>query len=110
MRIAAVPVNLNQAELTRECVLSLSRGTLSPTWIIVIDNGSQSDPSALLQATQPQNIVVRHARNLGFAPPANAGIERALALGADAVLLINNDAVVGATCLAVLASTLEEDG
>jgi len=109
MRIAAVTVNWNQARLTQECVSSLAAGTEVPAWIIVVDNGSQTDPTALVRDVHAPTIVVRNDRNLGFAAGANIGIERAAALGAEAVLIVNNDAVVAADCLKELSAALEHD-
>lgn len=110
MRIAAITVNWNQAHLTQLCVESLVAGTLPPAWIIAVDNGSQTNPTPLVSSACPAAIILRNEYNLGFAAAANLGIERALALGADAVFLINNDAVAAPACLAELSATLEHDG
>ena len=52
----------------------------------------------------PAAEVVRSDRNLGFAGGSNLGIQRALALGADHVLLLNNDTDVDAGFLAPLVA------
>ena len=109
MRVAAITVNWNQARLTQQCVASVLAGAQVPPWVIVVDNGSQCDPTPLVREVHPDIIVLRNARNLGFAAGANAGIAHALALGADAVLLVNNDAVVAPTCVAELAAALGGD-
>src|ERR1041385_4549232 len=102
MRIAAVTINWNQALLTQKCVASLAASQAAPDWIIVIDNGSREDPTELVRAAYPQTVLLRHPPNLGFAAPANSGIQHALDVGADAVLLMNNDAVLGDRCIAEL--------
>jgi hypothetical protein len=109
MRVAAVSVNWNQAELTRLCVASLVAGSQLPDWVIVVDNGSDQDPTPLVHSAYPQTIVLHNQDNLGFAGGSNRGIQHALALGADAVLIVNNDAVVVADCLAELVSALDAD-
>jgi len=110
MRVAAVTVNWNQPQLTQQCVQSLAAGSSLPAWIIVVDNGSQVNPTALVGEVYAPTIVLRHAQNRGFAAAANAGIEHALGLGADAVLIINNDAVVAPACVAELTAALDRDG
>lgn len=109
MRVDAVVVNWNQAELTRACVQSLSDGLLRPRSIFVVDNGSRQDPAPLLGGIGAQVRVLYHERNLGFAAGANSGIRAALAEGADAVFLINNDAVAAPECLTRLVEVLEAD-
>lgn len=107
MQIAAVTVNWNQPRLTQECVRSLAAGARVPRWLIVVDNGSRADPTSLVRAVHAETIVVRNARNLGFAAAANIGIEQAVRLGAEAVLIVNNDAVVAPACVAELVAALE---
>ncbi|HVM96415.1 MAG TPA: glycosyltransferase family 2 protein [Candidatus Acidoferrales bacterium] len=109
MRIAAVSVNWNQGELTRLCVASLIAGSRIPDWVIVVDNGSDQDPTAAVKLASPETIVVRNSHNQGFAGGSNRGIERALSLGADAVLLVNNDALVAEGCLQELLAVLSSD-
>jgi GT2 family glycosyltransferase len=109
MDVACVIVNWNQAQLTQQCVGSVVSGEHVPPWIIVVDNGSQSDPGELAREVHAETIVLRNRCNLGFAGGANTGIEHALKLGAEAVLIVNNDAVVGRTCVAELIAALGQD-
>ncbi len=109
MRVAAVTVNWNQPTLTRLCLESLIAGTHVPEWIIAVDNASATDPTMTLRSICPQVIVVRNAANLGFAGGANVGIRAALTREADAVLIINNDAVAAPDCVAELAAALSRD-
>jgi GT2 family glycosyltransferase len=66
--VAAVILDYKAPDLTRNCVKSLPPGVK----VIVIDNSET---------------------NLGFAAGCNAGIKRALEMGADYVWLLNNDAI-----------------
>lgn len=109
MRVGAVTVNWNQPHLTQLCVQSLVKGSRVPDWVIVVDNGSTLDPTAVVRGAYPHTVVLRNATNMGFAAAANHGTERALALGAEAVLIVNNDAVVHPDCVAALVSALEGD-
>ncbi len=109
MRVAAVIVNWNQAQLTQQCVASVVTGERAPLWVIVVDNGSACDPAPLVREVHRETIVLYNPRNVGFAAGANMGIEHALRLGADAVLVVNNDAVVAANCIGELMTALERD-
>lgn len=109
MRIAVVIPMWDQHELTLRCLRALAELPQRPFAVIVVDNASQPDPRAALEAASPGVIVLRQEENLGFAGGCNAGIRRALADGADAVLLLNNDAVVDASLLAELQRGLETD-
>ncbi|GBD25138.1 N-acetylglucosaminyl-diphospho-decaprenol L-rhamnosyltransferase [bacterium HR30] len=110
MRVAAVVVNWNRADLTRECVESIRGGRLVPTWTVVVDNGSVEDPRHVFADTAGSVCWVFLRENRGFAGGANAGMEFALRHGAEAIFLVNNDAVVDPTCLSELVKALERDG
>src|SRR5579862_2411940 len=109
MRVAAVIVNWNQPHLTKLCVESLARSSRVPEQMIVVDNGSTLDPTALLRAAYPHTTVMRNATNEGLPAAANRGTEAALAGGADAVLIVNNDAIMHPDCVAELVKVLEGD-
>jgi GT2 family glycosyltransferase len=109
MRVAAVIVNWNQALLTQQCVASVVASSAAPLWVIVVDNGSGCDPAPLVREVHRDAIVLHNPHNVGFAAGANTGIERALRLGADAVLIVNNDAVVAPNCIGELVTALGRD-
>ncbi len=64
--------------------------------VVVVDNGSDEDESALLQdaAADPKVTLIRNHENLGVARALNIGIRRAAALGFDWVLLLDQDSIV----------------
>lgn len=109
MRVDGVVVNWNQPQLTRACVESLAQGTVRPHTVFVVDNGSREDPAPLLSEVGVEVQVIYHGRNLGFAAGANSGMRAALRHGAEAIFLINNDAVVATDCLARLRDVLAAD-
>jgi GT2 family glycosyltransferase len=92
--LAVVILNWNGLPDTLACLESLSRSELNGFKTIVVDNGSDQDPSALLAQRFPHVLMVRSDANRGFAGGMNLGLERGLELGADYVLLLNNDTVV----------------
>lgn len=90
--VAVLLLNWRQYERTAACLESIYALEAPPTpSIYLIDN--ESDPSALkaLLAKHPSVIPIPLEANLGFAGGMNAGIKRALADGADYVVLLNND-------------------
>jgi GT2 family glycosyltransferase len=109
VRVSIVIPMWNQPELTQRCLRSLQNLTHPPDDVIVVDNGSQPDPRAALEAARPGVVILRLEANRGFAGGCNAGIRHALAAGAGAVLLLNNDTVVHPELLRELVRVLETD-
>jgi GT2 family glycosyltransferase len=102
--VAVVVLDYNQETLTTNCIRSiLSHNAVD---IIVVQNGRPNHTYAALGSRI--HLVFNNA-NLGFATGMNRGIERALELGADVVLLLNNDTLVEEGALALLAARLRSD-
>lgn len=57
----------------------------------MVDNGSREDIAAPVGEEFPGAVVVKNGGNLGFSGGMNAGMRRGLGLGADYLLLLNND-------------------
>jgi GT2 family glycosyltransferase len=89
MRLVAVVLSWNGREDTLVALESL-RGIET----VVVDNGSSDGSADAVAERFPELQLVRTGVNLGFAGGNNVGIRRALDLGADWVLLVNNDATV----------------
>jgi GT2 family glycosyltransferase len=93
-KVAIVVLNWNGYHYTKACVESLERITWPNYEIIVVDNGSTDDSARKLREDFPRHQILANPTNLGFARGHNVGIRRALADGADYVLLLSNDFVV----------------
>jgi len=79
----------------------VAASTVAAAPLVVVDNGTGAlTERAVGDAAVAELVAVRE--NIGFAGGANLGIRRALAAGADFVLLLNNDAMLEAGCLAEL--------
>jgi GT2 family glycosyltransferase len=99
-----IPI-VNGVRLTLECLISVSRFSQEvPLEVIVVDNGSTDQSTALLSSI-PNLRYVRHEQNLGFGPGNNAGA--ALARGRYLVFL-NNDAQVQSGWLSGLLQAFDE--
>jgi GT2 family glycosyltransferase len=92
-RTAIVVLNFNGLDDTLKCLESL-RGVTVAADVILVDNASAIDPTAPSLQCYPGIDVIRTAQNLGYAGGNNRGIERALATGAEFVLVLNNDTIV----------------
>ena len=88
MKLVAVVLNWNGGEDTPAALASLA-GVAT----ICVDNGSTDGSDELVAERFPDVELLRTGTNLGFTGGNNAGVRRALELGADWVLLMNNDAV-----------------
>lgn len=92
--VTVVVLNWNGCDDTLACLASLQRCTYPALRILVVDNGSSDGSEEAIRAAHPDVDFLQTGSNLGFAGGNNAGTERALADGADFVLLLNNDTEV----------------
>jgi GT2 family glycosyltransferase len=104
-RVALIILNWNGWSDTIACVESVRRQTLKPDWIVVVDNASSDESEVKLRALGPEVTVLQSGANLGFAGGNNVGIRWALAQGATAVWLLNNDATADDRALEALVAT-----
>ncbi|RZK24658.1 MAG: glycosyltransferase family 2 protein [Hymenobacter sp.] len=92
MLYIVIPV-FNRWHYTRECLESLRQQTSQDFRTVVVDDGSTDETAAALARDYPEVEVVTGDGNLFWTAGVNAGIRRALALGADRVMTMNNDVV-----------------
>ncbi|MFD0710693.1 glycosyltransferase [Paenibacillus sp. GCM10027626] len=95
----------NQLEYLQECIESITKHTLEPYELIVIDNASDDGTAAYLQATRTIRYWV-NKENLGFAGAVNQGLM--LARGTT-LLILNNDSVVTPHWLSNLLTCLHSN-
>lgn len=87
-----IPV-YNRKEFTRDCLISLRNQTYKNHKTIIVDDGSTDGTKEMLQTEFPDVIVLFGDGNLFWTRAINMGIRRALDLGAEYVLTLNNDTV-----------------
>lgn len=79
---------------THECLTSIAPMLNAHTHCVVVDNASRDDTVANVRRYFPQVTVIENSSNLGVPRGYNVGFRHALANGADAVLMLNNDTVL----------------
>ncbi len=91
--------------MLEDCLAALRGDSVDATvQVIVVDNGGRASrlPSELLAGVD----LCIPGNNLGFAAGMNLGIQRALALGATAIMILNDDVVVEPGWLGPLVAEL----
>jgi len=105
--VAIVVLNWNGKQLTLDCVDSLLALEYDATSVIVVDNHSTDGTAEAVRSRYGERVIlVENPRNLGFAAGNNVGIERALELGCEAIMLLNNDTIVSPSLLDALVPAL----
>ena len=105
--VAVVVLSWNGREDTLACLRSLARVSEPELHVIVVDNASSDGTAEAVAQEFPEVELVRSEENLGFAGGMNLGLRRALEVGADYALTLNNDTVVGAALVTALVEEAE---
>ena len=112
-KLSVVIVNWNAVQDTAACLRSIraweAAGGVGRPAVWVVDNGSRPPGIEPIRREFPEVQVVQSPVNRGFGGGSNLGIEAALASGAGAILLLNNDASVDAASVAAMLETLGSD-
>jgi GT2 family glycosyltransferase len=104
-KMLIVVVNYNGLLDTRRCLESIASIDDSTVSTLVVDNGSTEDPSERLRAEFPWCRVERLPSNTGWAGGNNVGLRIGVEeIGAEHVLLLNNDTTVAPQIVARLAA------
>ncbi len=89
-KVSIILVLYNQAALTLLCLRSLLEHSDVSMHLIIVDNASSDQTSALLDRLRNVTIL-RNSGNVGFVDAVNQGAEKA---EGEYILLLNNDAVL----------------
>jgi len=109
--VAVVVLTWNAERHVDACLGSLGRleGDGLDASVLVVDNGSSDGTVAAVRARFPAVEVLENGRNLGFAGGNDAGLEVALARGADWIYLLNPDTDVDPAFLAEAVAVGQAD-
>lgn len=103
--VSVVVLNWNGKADTLDCLQSLRAVDYPNFTVHVVDNASSDDSVPTIRAAFPEVELICSSRNLGYAGGNNLGIRRALEIGAQYILLLNNDTVVDPGLLSALVKT-----
>ncbi|MEI8031764.1 MAG: glycosyltransferase family 2 protein [Chlorobiaceae bacterium] len=104
-----VILNWNGAGDTIACLGSLE-GELSPSCrALVVDNGSTDGSPERISEAFPETELLRLPFNTGYAGGNNAGFRRAVEMGAEYVIFLNNDTLVESGFSRPLLETLQRN-
>jgi len=101
-RWTIVVLSWNGRDDTLACLGSICRIPRDDIRVICVDNGSEDGSVEAVRREFPEVELIENGRNLGFAGGNNAGIRRALELGTDWVVLVNNDATLATDAIDAL--------
>lgn len=105
--MAVVVLHYNGEVDTIACLRSLAVSDWPANLTIVVDNGSEHAIEPVLAERFADVTVIRNSTNLGFAGGMNVGLMAALEVGAEYVLLLNNDTEVEASMLTRLVQAAQ---
>ncbi len=100
--VGVILVNWNGGEFTADCLKTLYAGTVVPDKVLVVDNASTDGSPEKLAVDHPEILLVRNARNEGFATANNQGAKVLIAEGIEYLWILNNDTYVAPDCLELL--------
>ncbi len=106
--VAVVLVHDRWDRLPR-CLSALGASSYANLQVLVVDNGSAVPPPLDVAGGMAGFESLRIPRNLGYAGGNNVGIRRAQELGAEHVLLVNDDAYVSRDTVAGLVASMAAD-
>lgn len=87
--VSIVTLTWNTTEITCDFLRSINEHCIYPALeIIIVDNGSKEDPTAVFKSIRPDAKVILNGKNLGFTGGNNIGIKDAKG---DYLFIVNND-------------------
>ncbi len=107
--IATVILNFNRWDNTLACLQSLAAGDYPRHHIIVVNVAVEQHIPLEITRDFSQVEVLALAENKGYAGNNNVGIQHALSLGADWVLVLNDDTLLAPDCISRLVEVAESD-
>ena len=107
--LITVILNTNRRDDTLEALDSLQKSDYQNHRTIVLDNASSDGSVEAIRTGYPDVQVIELDENLGYAGNNNAGIQAAMAQGADWVLVLNEDTILAPDCLGKMVAAGESN-
>ena len=89
--IGIVLVNYNGIEVLEDCLKSILKSDYTRYKIILVDNGSSDNSVKLVKEKYREVLIIETNENGGVAKGNNIGIKKAIKIGCEYILLLNND-------------------
>jgi GT2 family glycosyltransferase len=103
--VAVVILSWNDRDHTLGCLASVARSRYGGRiTAVVVDNASSDDTVEAVRGQHPEAELLALPANLGFSEGNNRGLVRALELGVDYAMLVNNDVTVEPEMVAELVA------
>ena len=109
-KIAVVVITYNGEEDIGDFLITYKAYTSPDALLIVVDNGSTDATFSIIEREYPSAILIKNVKNGGYAGGARQGMEQALARGAEAIAVVNQDIRFTDNWLEPLLGILESDG
>ncbi len=106
-RVAVVTPVHNRIEHTLAYLESLERCTYPNLAVVIVDDGSTDGTGPAIRARFPSVTVLSGDGELWWSAATNLGVEKAVALGSDYVLTLNNDVEVDPEFVGALVALAE---
>lgn len=107
--VAVITSVHNNKEDTRAFLESLNCVTYPSYKVIITDDGSTDGTEEMIKKEYPDVILLKGDGNLWWSRATNMGIEKAIEVGTNYVLLMDNDCVVDKDFISALAETAERN-
>jgi len=99
VRLAIILVNWNRSDDTLNCLESINLSTYQNYITIVVDNGSRSEEIIKLKQSKSSFLLIEAGENLGYTGGNNRGIQHAIDINVEYILLLNNDTLISPDAL-----------
>lgn len=103
--ICAIVLCHDSLSLVQRSVKSLLASDHDALRILVVDNGSENDPTRELTSLDERIRVIRNTENLGVAGGRNVGLRSAKEMGCDYALFFDDDALASPDMISRLLAT-----
>lgn len=104
--VSVVLITWGRAELTFECIESLSQIKSPNIEVVVFDNASPDNTLEMLSHFDGNIQIVEHSENVGFLLGCNLAVEYA---SSDTILLLNNDTTLPSDAISKAYERLNSD-
>lgn len=108
-KIGIVLVNYNGKNVLMDCIKSIKNMNYEDYKIILVDNNSSDGSVVDIRKTYTDIIIIETGENSGVAKGNNIGIKKALEIGCEYILLLNNDTEVEENMLSNMLNRADKD-